>query len=331
MKRIGLLCLAAACGSSSSKQPDAAVHIDARVDAPADAAPDVAVDAPVDVPEGMGGHYHYVVSQLVWPTTSNEARADGLDLDGDGAVDNQLGMVLASMHSQGFDVQTPTDQSVARGGSITLADFQATDLTNATGAGFTLYAGTNPNPMPCNGSADTVCGHHLTGTGSFDVAAMPRDTPIIGSVVNGVYTGGPGHLSVPLYVLTGSPTIITLLGARAKLAPSVGGVMNGIIAGAISMTDLDKIYQAMQQGFTAIVARDCTMLANPPGCGCAQSSTGASLIGLFDANQNCAISVTEVKNNQLIMSLFAPDVTVENQQALSVGFAFTAVDATFTP
>jgi len=73
------------------------------------------------------------------------------------------------------------------------------------------------------------------------------------------------------------------------------------------------------------------MLANPPGCGCAQSSTGASLIGLFDANQNCAISVTEVKNNQLIMSLFAPDVTVENQQALSVGFAFTAVDATFTP
>jgi len=65
MKRIGLLCLAAACGSSSSKQPDAAIHVDARVDAPADAAPDVAVDARVDVPEGVGRHYHWVVIRLL--------------------------------------------------------------------------------------------------------------------------------------------------------------------------------------------------------------------------------------------------------------------------
>jgi len=332
MKRIGLVCLAAACGSSSSKQPDAAVHVDARADAPADATPDVAVDAPVDVPEGVSGHYHYVVNRLVWPTTSNEARADGLDLDGNGTIDNQLGMVLSSLTAQGFDVQTPTDQSLARGGSITLADLAAPDLTNATGATFTLFAGTNPSPTPCNNSADTVCGHHLTGTGTFDVAAMPRDTPIAGAIASTVFTGGPGHLSIPLYVMTGSPTIITLLGARAKLTPKTGGVMTGIIAGAVSTADINsKIYPAMQQSFSAAVAQDCSMLANPPTCGCTQGSTGATMISLFDTNQDCAITLTEVKNNSLIMALFAPDVTVENQSALSVGFAFTAVDAAFTP
>jgi len=333
MKRIGspivFVSLVAACGSSSSKTPDAATHIDAPADSTV--ASD-ALDAAPDAPVAAGNHTHYVIDRIIWPTNSTEARADALDLNNDGTVDNQLGMTFASFSSQGFDIQTPTDTSLARGGSITLADLQATSLTAATDAGFTLYAGTNPNPMPCTGSNDTVCGHHLAGTGSFDVAAMPRDTPIIGAITSGQYVGGPGHLSIPLYALTATPSIVTLIGARAKLSPSANGIMQGVIGGAITSNDLDmKVYPAMQQGMTAIVARDCTNLQNPPNCGCAQNSSGASVIGLFDANHDCSITVTEIKNNQLIMALFAPDVTVEGQHALSIGFAFTAVDATFTP
>src|SRR3569623_1875339 len=240
MKR--LLLLLAACGSSSPKMPDARV-----IDAPPDAPP---------VP-----HIAYVVNALTWPTTANEARTVGFDLDGNGTIDDQFGATLAALRSQGgLDVQTPTDTAIAHGVSITLADVQAPDLS-APSAGFTLYAGTNPKPAPCAGSTDTSCGHHLTGTGSFDVAAMPRDTPIVGPIASSVYAGGPGHLTLPVYAACGTPALITLLAAHVQFTLSANGLMQGRLGGAIAMTDLDaKLYPAMAQGYTATLARDSNML-----------------------------------------------------------------------
>ena len=58
-------------------------------------------------------------------------------------------------------------------------------------------------------------------------------------------------------------------------------------------------------------------------------STGASYIGLFDADDDCAISVAEVASNSVIASLLAPDVTVEGEMALSLGFGTSAVRAQF--
>jgi hypothetical protein len=336
MKRVGVVLVVAACGSSSSnnhpdaQQIDAAHQMDGLVDGPVDAAPDVPDDAVTDAAMPTGTHHHYVINSIDWPTTNNEARADGFDLNGDGVVDNQLGSTIAALAAQGMDVQTPQDVAVARGTVLMLADFQATDLTTATDAGFTLYAGTNPNPAPCNGSGDTVCGHHLTGTGTFDAAAMPRENPIVGAIASGVYSGGPGKLPVELSVLGGTPISTTLLGARAKLTATASGITQGIIGGGIPTTDLQTmVYPAMQQAFEATVQADCTQLASPPACGC--SGTGQQLIALFDTNHDCAISVMEIENNSLIQSLFAPDVTIDGQMALSVGFGVTAVGATFTP
>jgi hypothetical protein len=335
MKRVGVVLVVAACGSSSpNNHPDAqqidAAHIDGPSDAPADAAPDVPDDAVTDGGSATGTHYHYVINHIDWPTTNTEARADAFDLNGDSVVDNQLGSITAALAAQGMDVQTPQDAAIARGTVLMLADLQATDLTTASDAGFTLYAGENPNPAPCNGSGDTVCGHHLTGTGTFDVAAMPRENPIVGAIISGHYAGGPGKLPVQLSVMGGTPVTTTLLGAHAKLTATASGITQGIIGGGIPTTDIQTmVYPAMQQGFMTAVQADCTQLANPPTCGC--SGTGQQLIGLFDTDHNCAISLAEVENNTLIQSLFQPDVTIDGQMALSAGFAVTAVGATFTP
>jgi hypothetical protein len=43
------------------------------------------------------------------------------------------------------------------------------------------------------------------------------------------------------------------------------------------------------------------------------------------------ITLDEIRNNSLIQSLLAPDVTLEGQPALSLGFGVTAVKAAFTP
>jgi hypothetical protein len=338
-----MVLVVAACGSSSSHEhPDAQPPIDAAPDTMPDAMVDAMIDAMPDaVPDAMidggsnptGTHHHYVINSIIWPETTTDARIRAFDLDGDGQIDNQLGMVYATLRSQGLDAQTPQDVEIMRGTVLMLADLQATDLTNATDAGFTLYAGENANPPPCSSASDTVCGHHLTGTASFDAAATPRETPIVGSIVTGQYTGGPGKLPVQLSILASTPVSTTLLGAHAKLTATATGIMEGTIGGAIPATDFTtKVYPAMAASFMQIVQRDCTDLANPPLCGCVPDSTGQLLTQLFDQNPlDCAITPTEIETNSLTQALFAPDVTIDGQMAVSAGFAVTAVGATFTP
>src|SRR3569623_2957306 len=107
-----------------------------------------------DQPTPEGPHYHYVANKVFVPTSSNESREFGLDLNGDGTVDNQLGNTLAALKSQAmFDIQATIDQSVNQGSIILLADFQTKDFTSSSAAGIQVFLGTNPNPAACNGSA----------------------------------------------------------------------------------------------------------------------------------------------------------------------------------
>lgn len=304
------------------------------------------------VPEGT--HYHYVANQVLVPTTNTEAREYGLDLNGDKTVDNQLGMVLSTLGSMGFDIQATIDEAVAVGDIVLLADFQTKDFTNTTAAGVQVFLGDSSmvTPMACN-SGETYnpttgagCGRHLTGTGSFAIASnSPTNAALGGKIVNGTFNGGPGDLSLQI-ALGGTEAIqLDLIGARSKgsalsetgLGTSSSGGL--VFAGAITKTDIDtKIIPAIQVQLVELIQRDCTMLSNPPTCGCANDSTGKTVLGLFDTKladgvtdgKDCAVSVDEIKNNSLIVSLLAPDVTINGKEALSLGIKATAVKGEFT-
>jgi hypothetical protein len=321
------LLLAAACGSSSSsKQPDAHQQTDGHQS-------DASVDSPPDSPPAMGNHARYVVDKVTVPTTSALAHMNGLDINGDGTVDNKLGSVLATFTTMGFNPQPAVDDAVSRGQILMLADLQTSDFMTATAAGFTLYIGENPQPAPCSSGTDTVCRHHLQGNGMFDAAATPRDPAIVGDIASGTLltttTGG----KLPVQVSFGGPPLtLELVGARAKVSATATHMTAGIIAGAVTMTDLNaSVFPALQGVLMTAVTANCTNLSSPPTCGCATGSQGAILIGLFDTNHDCMISTQELTSNSLVQALFAPDVTIDGQQAISVGLGFTAVKATFTP
>ncbi len=312
------------------------------------------------VPQGM--HYHYVVNQINVPTNNTESRAYGLDLNGDGTVDNQLGMVLGTLVSTAhFDIQGNINTAVADGSIILLADFQTKDFSNTTAAGISAYLGTNPMPAACNGSADTTCQHQLTGSASFDLSAnQPTNAALAGKIINGTFTGGPGHVSLQI-ALGGTGGIeLDLIGARAKAsgisATAIGSTTNPntatasssdgvILAGAVTQDDLNnKIIPAVAAQIAPIIVRDCCGAATSPGgatcnpnatpnaCGCTDGSTGKTILGLFDTTpKDCMVTTSEIQSNSLIMSLLAPDVTIEGKMALSLGINVTAVGATFTP
>lgn len=308
-------------------------------------------DDGVVIPEGE--HYHYVASQVLVPTTNTQAREYGLDLNGDKTVDNQLGMVLSTLGSMGFDIQATIDTAVAEGSIVLLLDMQTKDFTNTTAAGIQVFLGDNDTVMPaaCNAgemyneTTKTGCKHHLDGSGMFTIDAnSPTNAALGGKIVGGTFTGGPGNLSLQI-ALGGTEAIqLDLIGARVKgsaLSETMlgSGTSGGVVlAGAITKSDIDdKVIPAIQKQLVPIIERDCTMPTSPPGCGCAADSTGKTILGLFDTKKadgtdgkDCAVSVDEIKTNSLIVSLLAPDVTIDGKQALSLGIKASAVKATYT-
>jgi len=299
--RHALLVILVACGGGSNTPPDAPP------------------DAVLDAPEPPPGVTRFIIDKENIPTTNTQARTFALDLDGDGMVDNQLGMVLSTLAGQGFDVQGATDVAVSHGDILQLVELTATT--------FATFVGANPMPRPC-AAADTVCRHHLMGTGSFDIASG-RDTPLVGVLAGTVFTAGPGHITLQLSLLGAAPVPVTLIGAKVKLTnASATAIPDAILAGGITPAERDaKIYPSIRDSANAAITRDCTKV--PPDCGCTAGTTGKTMANLFDTVKDCNVTIDEIKNNSLLQSLFAPDVTLEAQQALSVGISVTAVHAGF--
>ena len=187
-------------------------------------------------------------------------------------------------------------------------------------------------PTPCSSTSDTVCRRHLDGTGTFTLAAgSPDNAAVAGKIAGGTFNGGPGDIS--LKIALGSPTgiQIDLIGARAKASGmSEAGIETITVAGALTQEALnDQVIPAIHSQIAPLVTKDCTMLTMPPGCGCAAQSTGATILSLFDSTpKDCAVAIDEIKNNSLLKSLHATDVTIEGSMALSLGIQVKAVKAT---
>jgi hypothetical protein len=321
MKRLSFAVALAACNGVHSNP---LVH-----DAPVDSD----IDAPVDGPPVLAAH-RYIIDKEIIPQLSTEARTNALDVDGNGQVDNQLGLVMATFAEQTFDVTTGPTLDVDRGSILQLVQLEADTFTNGP-ARFTLFSGANPSPPPCNGGTDTVCRHHLSGSGSFTVpVGSEHDTPLAGTLTGGALltnTNAQGKLVLHTNLASPAPVTLRLLSARVKLTSVSASGLTGIIGGGVPSTDIDDVLlPAWSQSLNTVIAKDCN--GAPPTCGCTTGSVGKSMQQLFDTTpRDCTVSVAELRSSPLIQALIAPDLTVAGQQAVSLCIAFTAVAATFTP
>ena len=281
-----------------------------------------------------GPHTTYVVNTVTVPKNNAEARSIGLDLDGNKTIDNQLGMVLGTLAGQGFDIKKTLDDAVNSGSIILLLDFQSPNFTSTTGAGLAVKLGDMPMPAACTNPDDlTTCGKHLDGNGSFTIKSdSPTDAEVDGKIAGGVFSGGPGTLSLQIALGSTDPINLDLIGARAKASGiSETGMMDVTLAGALTQADLDtKVIPAVHAQLGPIITRDCPDATVANSCMCtSSSSTGHTILGLFDTNpKDCTVTIEEIKTNSLIQSLLAPDVVIDGQDALSLGIKVTAVKAT---
>lgn len=167
-----------------------------------------------------GEHRRYVVSKLEFPMTEAEATTFGLDVDGDGHVDNLFASPAIALAKRGILIEAGNDAALANAQLLMLADLQARDLTTAAAAGFEMFLGENPTPTPCTSA--TSCGHHLMGTGKFDVRFELDHAPsLVGTIRNGTFSSATGELGLEISAvpnrLTAEGVEIHLIGARVVL------------------------------------------------------------------------------------------------------------------
>lgn len=281
----------------------------------------------------IGEHHHYVVDALALPATSGDATSTGVDLDGDGSVDNQFGMITAALAGAGFDLDAAVDEGIRRGETLLLADVQATSLTDASRVGFSFYEGTNVSPAPCTIQTNlSTCGQHLTGAGNFDVVAGSQPSaPVSGRITAGVFDGLGGDVQLT-FSLFGTDVPLRLTGARAHMtAVTTSGFGMSTIAGIVSGADLrNALLPALISELMTVIDRDC--ISGPPTCGCAPGSSGEDAITLFDANADCAVTIAELESSALLSATLAPDMDIDGDganDALSLGMGMTGVAATF--
>lgn len=276
-----------------------------------------------------GDVHHYVVSEVHLPRTNQEARDIGLDLDGDDAVDNQFGMVVSTLQGMGFDLAGTVDESVVRGNALTLLELQALDFTNAPNVGLATYLGANPDPAACTDPQDlSTCGQHLTTRAHYDVVADSQSD--VGHTVfdDSVLFADIPVLPIALGLDPSAPLRVDLRSARVKLLNMRPDGGTALISGGITARDRDEVVlpEAARQ-LDRIVATECHQ---PTGSGpCACTGRSGVLQEIFDANDDCSISLDELRANALVTSLVSTDIERDGVEMLSFGFAAELRPAAF--
>lgn len=278
-----------------------------------------------------GPHYQYVMSDMRIPVNNNAAREDGLDLSGDGTVDNQLGMVFGTLKSMGLGVDGTAREALLRGGVTLLADIQTLDFENIDLAGVTTYLGRDPSPAPClDPTRIETCGQQLLGTGRFSIESGSDSDHGTGAISKGVFSAAVGVLPVQIALDVNAPLRLDLHVARIKFTSISETGFSGVIGGAITKADVDRVVipQAATE-IARIVAAECGQPGGILPCGCIDGGRAEILQNFFDLNKDCMVALDEVATDGLVRALLSPDVGKNGRDGLSFGVGVEFRRATF--
>ncbi|MDO9301705.1 MAG: hypothetical protein Q7T89_09990 [Anaerolineales bacterium] len=269
-----------------------------------------------------GVEYYFVTNKLLMPITQEQTQAFALNVDGDPQQqpDNKFGEMLTLLTSAapGLELQLTLDQAVDTGQLVSLHMVKADDALNDTSVSWSIFQGQKNQSAPSFDGSDKF---------TFDSAA-PVNLPIVGSLANGHFTGGPGAAHIQMF-LTGQLIDVDLIGVHLEADLSAKGCANGKLGGGVTVDEFrGKLLPAIAGGLNQIIKADNAM--------------ASTLLKTFDSDQNGTITIEELENHPLLMIVISPDLDLldasgkfnPNQDGVkdsySLGLGFTCVPATFT-
>ncbi len=269
-----------------------------------------------------GTQYFFAANRFLIPTTQEQTKEFAFNLDGDlqNSRDNKFGdlLTLLTSASQGIELQATLDQAVMDGQIVSLNILKASDPLNDKSVSWSFFLGHKPQVMP-----------KFDGTDQFTVDTdAPVIAPIVGSLTNGHFIGGPGSARVQMYLL-GQMVDVKLSGVYLEADVTANGCANGKLGGGLSVEEFrGKILPALLAGLDQVIKSDETV--------------AGTLLPIFDTDRNGIISIEEFESNPLLMLAVSPDLDLldasgsfnPNQDGVkdsySLGIGFTCVPAVFT-
>lgn len=242
-----------------------------------------------------GAIHRYVVDSLALPLTSDDARAMGDDLDGDGTVDNALGGVTSVLATT-MDLSLDASDMIASGALAEVVEIQTDDLVRGDRVGVTLR-GADGDPA-------------IAAGGRFAAGAFrsnrTRDTH------------APGQATVRLPVFTNADALgVELDGLELDLDPDGAGGFDATVRGGIPTA---SAADAADAAYTGLLQ----MIADEPG-------RHLVFARRLDTNADGQLSRDEFDNSviQLVIApdlqlfdgtSYAPHAPATKKDSLSVGF-----------
>lgn len=274
------------------------------------------------VQPATGIEYQFVTNKLLIPTTQAQTQSFALNIDGDSQQqpDNKFGEMLTLLTSAapGLELQSTLDQAINTGQLVSLHMVKADDPLNDTSVSWSIFLGQKSQSAPKFDGADKF---------TLD-SATPANSPIVGSLTNSHFTGGPGAARVQMLLL-GQSVDVDLIGVRLEADLSAKGCTNGKLGGGVTADEFrSKLLPAIADGLNQVIKTD-NALATP-------------ILQAFDSDHNGTITTKELENNPLLMLAVSPDLDLLDasgkfnagqdgvKDSYSVGLGFTCVPATFT-
>jgi hypothetical protein len=269
-----------------------------------------------------GTQYQFVTNKLLLPTTRTLTQEFGLNIDDDDRqnTDNKFGDLLTLLTSVApeLEVQSTLDQAVDNGQLVTLHMVKADDFLNDPSVLWSVYLGQRAQEAP-----------KFDGSDEFTLdSATPLDSPIVGSLTNGRFTGGPGAARIRIHLL-GQQVEVDLIGVRLEADVSATGCVNGKLGGGITVEEFrNRLLPAIADGLNQVIA--------------ASSSAATPILQAFDSNKDKVITVEELEKNPVLMIAVSPDLDLLDasnkfnpgqdgvEDSYSIGLGFTCVPAGFS-
>jgi len=229
-----------------------------------------------------GTTHRYVIDGFVFPSNNTQAREMADDLDGDGYVDNQLGMVISTLRSQGLGT-AHVDDMIASGALVSSIEIVADDLANDDSVSV-LYRGNDA-------SSGVAVGGRMIDGGFRSNRTATTDVP------------GYAYARLPVFA-DADPSEIEIGNVEIDLAPDGVGGFDALIRGTVDSSEaLKEAWHSSMQ----------MVAADPDG--------HLYFMALFDQKpRDWIITEDEFVHNSLMESLFRSDVTIRGEERLSVAF-----------
>ena len=288
-----------------------------------------------------GDNYDYIISQLVLPESSSDEI--GVDLDGDGTIDNKLGALLSLVPSDPGTASPneAVDASIQNGSIVMLGRLVVSDWTSDEAMAVQVFQGD---------TTDATEDNFDVGNNNASIAPdFDRTLHLCGELTSGYVEAGPSDLVISL-TFGGIDLNITLNKAQVVAMESpmteddwtdvmIGGgvsketINNDIIPVVVDFLNEETIADpegGVGSFVTGSLDGDCSSV--PEGCESVVAGEGECAV--WDPNtepDGPVITETEIRCSNLFATALKPDVDSDGdgeKDLVSLGVMVSAVSIT---